>query len=427
MKHTVSIEKIISGGKGLARTASGQVIMTPFCLPNEQAVIREENKKSGYIEGIIDTIIRPSPARIKPCCPVYGECGGCDLQHGSYTEQLIIKQGIVAESLQRAKVSVEQVRNTLASPVQWGYRSRLRLKINPAGQLGFFKKRSNTFIPLADCPVATSGICSAISELNKTEVLRPLAGAYLELELLESPADGKITLILRENKQQSPPTAALRELAELTSISHVGRLSRKGLQYISSQAEPLSQHIRLTERDCMLSWAGACFSQVNPGQNEQIIKLVCELAGELHGKTVLDLYCGMGNFSIPLGLCGGTLTGIEGNEESIRWAEKNARQAGITARFFVADVRSALKQLAKQQERTDIVLLDPPRSGVGKNISLLPLLEPNKIISVSCDPATLARDLNMLCSHNYKITSAIPVDMFPQTSHVESVVLLERQ
>ncbi|RWX45061.1 23S rRNA (uracil-5-)-methyltransferase RumA [Candidatus Electrothrix aarhusensis] len=184
------------------------------------------------------------------------------------------------------------------------------------------------------------------------------------------------------------------------------------------------------EKSCSLSWSGGCFSQVNPGQNEQLIRLVCDLAGalsrDLSGKTVLDLYCGMGNFSIPLGLCGGTVTGIEGNRESIRWAEKNAQQTGILARFLVADVRAALKQLVNQGEKVDCILLDPPRSGVGKDIILLSRLEPEKIIYVSCDPATLARDLNLLRPHGYVVTQVVPVDMFPQTSHVESVVLLER-
>ncbi|MDU9048753.1 MAG: class I SAM-dependent RNA methyltransferase [Candidatus Electrothrix sp. Rat3] len=428
-KHTVTIEKVIPGGKGLARTADGQVVMTPFTLPNEGVLVKEDKKKSGYLEGKIERILSPSPARIKPLCPLYGECGGCDLQHGSYAEQLRIKKGIVAESLHRAKVPIEHVQkhvqDTVASPAQWGYRYRLRLKINPAGQLGFFKKRSNDFLPVSHCPVATQGINAALAELSETGILQPLAGLYREVELMESPADGKITLVLRGEKQK-PPSATLQALATSPCIHQVGWAARKKFLYTS----PLTQHVRFGEKNCALSWSGGCFSQVNPGQNEQLIRLVCDLAGalsgDLSGKTVLDLYCGMGNFSIPLGLCGGTVTGIEGNKESIHWAEKNAQQAGISARFLVADVRAALKQLVNQGEKVGCILLDPPRSGVGKDITLLSRLEPEKTIYVSCDPATLARDLNLLCTHGYNITRVVPVDMFPQTSHIESVVLLER-
>uniref|UniRef100_UPI0040568AB5 class I SAM-dependent RNA methyltransferase n=1 Tax=Candidatus Electrothrix sp. TaxID=2170559 RepID=UPI0040568AB5 len=432
MKHTVTIEKIIASGKGLARTAEGQVIMIPLTLADENMVVHEEKKKSGYLEGRINTILLPSPGRITPSCPLYEECGGCDLQHGSYQEQLRIKKGIVEESLRRAKLPLEHVDNPLASPAQWDYRYRLRLKINSSGQLGFFQKRSNTFIPIPECLVASQGICSALAELNMTGVLQPLAQTCPELELLESPADGKITLVLKGNKQKNLPPSIRQKLQKLNSIStihQIGWQSLKGFQYLYPQADPLSQHIQLKKHDntsCSLSWSGGCFSQVNPGQNEQLINVVCEAAGDLQGKTVLDLYCGMGNFSIPLGCCGGTITGIEGNQESIHWAEKNALQAGISACFFVTDVRDALQQLVDQGEKTDIILLDPPRSGVGKDIALLPRLKPEKIIYVSCDPATLARDLNTLCVQGYKITQVIPVDMFPQTSHIESVVVLER-
>ncbi|WLE98588.1 MAG: class I SAM-dependent RNA methyltransferase [Candidatus Electrothrix communis] len=433
-KHTVTIEKIIPGGKGLARTADGQVVMIPFTLPNESVLVKEDTKKSGYIEGELDRVLSPSAARIEPPCSLYGECGGCDLQHGNYQEQLNIKKGIVEESLHRAKVPLEHVQkhvqDTVASPLQWGYRYRLRLKINPAGQLGFFKKRSNEFLPVSHCPVAAQGINSALAELSDSRILQSLAGTCPEIELLESPADGKITLVLRGEKHKTPPSTTLQALATSPYINHVGWTSRKGFQYLSPQADPLSQHVRFGEKSCTLSWSGGCFSQVNPGQNEQLIRLVCELAGalsgDLSGKTVLDLYCGMGNFSIPLGLCGGTVTGIEGNRESIHWAEKNGGHAKIKAHFFTADVRETLKQLSKQGEQADIILLDPPRSGVGKNITLLSRLEPEKIIYVSCDPATLARDLNLLRPHGYMITRVVPVDMFPQTSHVESVVLLER-
>ncbi|MCI5209767.1 MAG: class I SAM-dependent RNA methyltransferase, partial [Candidatus Electrothrix sp. ATG2] len=216
------------------------------------------------------------------------------------------------------------------------------------------------------------------------------------------------------------------ELTQLPGIHQVGLISGKRFHYLSPQAEPLRQDIRFEEKHCTLSWSGGCFSQVNPGQNEQLITLVSELVGDLDGKTVLDLYCGMGNFAVPLGLLGGTVTGIEGNQESILWAEKNAERAGITARFFIADVRSALKQVVEQGEKADCVLLDPPRSGVGKSITLVPGLEPEKIVYVSCNPATLARDLNLLSPHGYRITRVVPVDMFPQTSHIEALVLLEK-
>ncbi|MCI5124636.1 MAG: class I SAM-dependent RNA methyltransferase, partial [Candidatus Electrothrix sp. AR5] len=260
MKHTVTIEKIIPGGKGLARTAEGQVVMTPFTLPNESVLVKEETKKSGYIKGELDRVLSPSTARIEPPCPLYGKCGGCDLQHGNYQEQLNIKKGIVEESLHRAKVPIEHVQqhvqDTVASPLQWGYRYRLRLKMSPAGQLGFFKKRSKTFIPITSCPVATPGVCSALAGLSETGLLQPLAGLYPEIELMESPADGEITLVLQGEKHKTPPSTTLQALATTPYINQVGWTSRKGFQYLSPQADPLTQHVRFGEKSCTLSWSG---------------------------------------------------------------------------------------------------------------------------------------------------------------------------
>jgi 23S rRNA (uracil1939-C5)-methyltransferase len=431
MKHIVKIEKIIAGGKGLARTAAGQVIMSGFVLPDETVELVEVKKKSGYIEGEPVKIHAPSAARIEPLCPHYLECGGCDLQHGDYAEQLRIKKAVVEEAMQRAGVPlpVAGVRDTVPSPAQWGYRHRLRLKINPSGQLGFFKKQSNDFVPVNSCPVATEGINSALAELVETGALRELPGICKEAELLQSPGGGQITLVLPLTGKQKIPAAAIQAVADCAQVDHIGCTSRKGFRYISAKpkSEPLSQNISLPGRHCTLSWSGGCFSQVNPGQNEQLIQYVCAVAGNLQGKIVLDLYCGMGNFSIPLGLSGGTVTGIESNRESVEWAKRNADAAGITARFFAADVHDSLRQLVDERQRADLILLDPPRIGIGKAAALLPELQPERIIYISCDPATLARDLRSLCDKGHRLSALTPLDMFPQTSHIESVALLENK
>lgn len=411
--------------------------MSGLTLPGEVVELRETGKKSGYLEGKLLRIITPSPARIRPRCPVYGECGGCDLQHADYAEQLRIKKEIVEESLQRAGVPFSGAEDTVPSPAQWGYRYRLRLKISPAGQLSFFRKKSNKLVPIERCPAAAERINSALARLNETGALQPLAGICPEIELLQSPADGKITLVLRPAKQKKPPAAALRAVAGSLCIDQIvdqiGWISRQGFRYIAPerQQQPLHQQISLdkfvgfTGKSCSLFWSGGCFSQVNPGQNEQLIRLVCNLAGDLQGKTVLDLYCGMGNFSVPLGLCGGTVTGIESSRESVLQAEQNAELAGIRAGFFAADVSSSLHQLAEEGQQADLILLDPPRTGIGKAAALLPALQPEKIIYVSCNPATLARDLRTLQTAGYNVARLIPVDMFPQTAHIETVALLQ--
>ena len=414
----------------MARTEAGQVLMSGFILPGERVQLRELRQKSGYIEAELAELFTPSPERIAPRCPFYGECGGCDLQHGSYAEQLRVKQAIVAETMQRAHLSLADgnIAKVLPSPQQWAYRHRLRLKISPDGRLGFFKKRSNDFVAINSCLTAADEINTALAELAAADVLSKFFAIYPELELHCSPVDRRITLVLLLKGKQRLPAAVIHELAACASIDQIGCANKKGFQHFYSRsgpAEPLMQQIALAGSNCTLSWSGSCFSQVNPAQNEQLIQLVLQFAGNLQRKNVVDLYCGMGNFSLPLALAGAKLFGIEGNSESLRWAKRNTEAAGVTARFQVADVHAALQQMLKEQRRADIILLDPPRAGIGKTAALLPELRPEKIIYISCDPVTLARDLAMLCGKGFQLTALQPLDMFPQTSHIETVAVLE--
>ncbi|MCW5206510.1 class I SAM-dependent RNA methyltransferase [Desulfobulbus sp. F5] len=296
----------------------------------------------------------------------------------------------------------------------------------PDGQLGFFKKRSNDFVAVKSCPAAADGINAAAEELSASCCLRGLAD---EAELLQSPANGQITLLLPLKEKQQISAEAVQDLAACVSIDHIGCTNEDGFRHLYSRsgtAEPLAQQIPLLGHNCTLSWSGGCFSQVNPGQNAQLIALALDLAGDVRGKSVLDLYCGMGNFSVPLALAGAAVTGIESSPESVFWAKRNAETAGVTARFFAADVQDSLRRMVKKQQRADIILLDPPRVGIGPAAALLPELQAERIIYISCDPATLARDLRTLCGSGYALVRLLPVDMFPQTHHIETVALLER-
>lgn len=421
---------MIAGGKGLARTEAGQVILSGFVLPGETVQLREISQKAGYLEAELAQVLSPSVARVQPRCPLYGECGGCDLQHSSYAEQLQIKQAIVMESMARARLQLpaEKVRNTLPSPQQWSYRHRLRLKISPTGQLGFFKKRSNEFIAIGHCPVAAEEINTALAALGNAAYLRDVSNVCHEAELHLSPADRRLTLVLPIKGKQQIPVATVQALAACACLDHIGCTSESGFHHLYSQSgtdESLMQQISLPGQSCTLSWSGGCFSQVNPSQNEQLIRLALGLAQDVRGKAVLDLYCGMGNFSIPLALAGGEVLGIEGNQESITWAKRNAKAAGVTARFWAADVHDSLRQLVKTGQRAELVLLDPPRAGIGKTAALLSELKPQRILYISCDPVTLARDLALLCSKGLQLVELVPLDMFPQTSHIETVALLE--
>jgi len=426
--HAVRIDKVIAGGQGLARTEAGQVILSGFVLPGETVLLRELSRKAGYIEAELAELLESSTERVAPHCPQYGQCGGCDFQHGRYAEQLRLKRAIVAEAMQRAHVPLPAagVAEVLPSPQCWGYRHRLRLKISPTGRLGFFKKKSNEFIAVNSCPAAADEINAAVAELADSGCL---CGLTEEAELHCSPLDRHITLVLPFKEKQQFSEAAIQIAASCAVIAQIGCVSKNGFQLLyarSGVAQALTQQISVPGHDCVLSWSGGCFSQVNPGQNEQLVRLVLELAGTLRGKKVLDLYCGMGNFSVPLALAGGEVVGVEGSPESVRWARHNAKLSGIKADFLAADVHASLRQMIAQRQRADLMLLDPPRAGIGKTAALLPELGAEKIICISCDPVTLARDLAFLCGKNLRLTQLIPLDMFPQTSHIETVAVLER-
>ncbi len=431
MEHTLVIKKVITGGKGLATLPDGMVLMVPAVLPGETVVVRETRTRKGYKEAELVRILEAAPERIAPPCPYYLDCGGCDLQHATYPAQLNIKEQILHETLERAHLELPagQPGPTLPSPTAFGYRHRVRLHLDPTGQLGFHQNTSNRVVPIRRCLLATEPINRAIGALVDEGWPQRLAEAIAAIELLHCPASERIILVL-----QPRPTATVAIDAALTTALEtladevVIQEERPGRNRGEQHAALLSQDFIIGTQPYRLSWDHRCFFQVNPRQNQRLLALALDLpVAHPTPCTALDLFCGMGNFSIPLGLLGAQVTGIEHNQRSIHWAERNSRAAGLQRMQFVAvDVEQQLKQLVARQATFDCILFDPPRQGLGKAAALLPLLRPEMIISVSCDPATLARDLRLIVAGGYRLTAITPVDMFPQTHHIESVAVLER-
>lgn len=429
MKHTVNIEKIIAGGMGLARPDNGKVVMVSRVLPGETVRVSVVKEHRGYIEAEPVELLTPSPARRIPECPWYGDCGGCDLQHCNDQAQLEIKKNIISEALERVDVtcSSECLSAPLPSPEPLAYRYRLRMKIDADGRVGFHSKGTNTIIPVMRCAVATDRINTAITFLQSVLLLKKTTGNCREIELLHSPADDTLTLLLPIKEKTQVVDSLLADLLDSPAIDQAAY--KIDFHLHPGSLLPLRQEFTLAtaqQNSCMLSWSAGCFSQVNARQNEQLVQLLCTLAGNLQNTTLLDLYCGMGNFSIPLALQGAAVTGIELNRESIKWAQCNAETAGVTCRFFAADVHNSLQELVRNKEQVDTIVLDPPRRGIVKTAGLLTRLYPQKILYISCDPATLARDLAIICKRGYSLKQLIPVDMFPQTHHIESVALLKK-
>jgi len=432
MEHTITIKKIIAGGKGMGTLPDGMVAMVAAVLPGETVVIRETRVHRGYKEAALVRVVDAAPERVMPPCPYYGRCGGCDLQHAAYPGQLLIKQQILRESLERARLELPTglPEATLPSPAAFGYRYRVRLHLDPAGQLGFHQHASNQVAPIQRCLLATDQLNRVIAGLCDGDWPQRLKERIEALELIHCPETGRVILVLQPRPASPAPLdAALVEELE-TLVDQVEQF-RKTPGRDGGEANPvadLSQHFTVLGHSYRLEWDHRCFFQVNPQQNIQMIELALGLPTiGPRPFSALDLFCGMGNFSVPLGLTGARVTGIEHNRRSIHWAKQNSRQAGLPdARFIAFDVEQQLKMLVARNQRFDCILLDPPRQGLGKASALLARLGPRRIISISCDPATLARDLRLIMDSGYRLARITPVDMFPQTHHIESVALLER-
>lgn len=429
MEQVLTIHKVIHGGKGLGIREDGMVVMVPGVLPGEIVTVRETKSHRGHKEAELVRIEQASPERITPPCPFYGRCGGCDLQHAAYSAQLRIKRRVLRESLLRAGLEPadDQPRSTLPSPLTLGYRARIRLHLDQTGNLGFHQISSNSVVPVGRCLLATDAINRVLEILIEAQWPHRLKGQFGEVELIHSPIDNRVILVLHPLADASKAQAvALADAMRPLSVPIVVRRTPHGRG--GEDQTVLGQHF-----DCLglrydLHWDPGCFFQVNVAQNPRLIALALEALAPLSPPfTALDLFCGMGNFSIPLALRGARVTGIEHNHQSIRWATSNSRANGLdAARFMAGDVETQLRALARRHAAFDCILLDPPRQGLGKAAALLPRLGPRFIVAISCDPATQARDLARILANGYRLRHITPVDMFPQTHHIESVALLER-
>ncbi|SDO39099.1 23S rRNA (uracil(1939)-C(5))-methyltransferase RlmD [Desulforhopalus singaporensis] len=441
--QTVSIEKIVHGGYGLAHLPSGQIVLVNQVLPGETVTVSVRRGKKNYLIGTPVEVVKPHPDRIDPPCPYYGRCGGCDLQHTDYATQLTVKKDILADLFQRRSEFLppdiqDKICPVSGSPEQFHYRQRIRLQVNENGQLGFNRYRSHEIIAVDSCLLAPDAIVETVYRIQQNQQGRDLVGLSTEVELLLNPATGS-TVCIFKFKRRIRPADKNRAVTLCKAVDCVERIFFTGadfpIQGPFGDATTLAHnHLSViypdffeSGKELQLNWEVGGFCQVNLNQNRQMIKEVINLA-DLSGRdTVLDLYCGMGNFAIALGQTAQHITGIEGQGSAIRSAGKNAEVADITnCTFIKSPVHQGCRSLIEDGARFDCVIIDPPRQGAPDLSAELGRLTRDKLIYVSCDPATLCRDLENLCAKGFSVTTVQPIDMFPQTHHIETIVLLQR-
>jgi 23S rRNA (uracil1939-C5)-methyltransferase len=432
----VAIEKMAFGGAGFGH-CDGKACFVPFTAPGDEAVIRTRREKRSYLEGELVALRTSSPLRTDPPCPVFGECGGCNWQHLSYPAQLAQKQEIFAGFMRRGGcIDSDRVKEIVAADDPFGYRSRVQLKVRTVAgvvHLGFYRTGSHYVVDIPSvCAIAHPVVNGIIGELHAALELSPEPAKVPQVDVAVG-EDGAVILTFHYIGDDPAAFAGYLRAAQRGFPAAGGIFLQQGRK---STLEKVTGVDELTYRvpreflpglaEVRLSFSGGGFSQVNYPQNLALIALVHRLARLTGGERVLDLFCGNGNFSIPLARYASSVLGMEAYAPSIHDAKRNAGANGAANAFFeCSDALAGVQGLAARGEKFDVILLDPPRTGAAEVVRELGSLDPRSIIYVSCDPATLARDIGVLRGKGYAVAESCPVDMFPQTYHIESVTLLE--
>jgi 23S rRNA (uracil1939-C5)-methyltransferase len=433
---TLVIERLAFGGAGVGRVA-GKACFVPFTAPGDRVRVRITSDRRSYLLAELLELLEPSSLRVSPPCPVYGNCGGCSWQHLAYGAQCAEKERIFAETLQRIARLVGEVLDPLgAAPEPFGYRSRVQFKVRWHDErlhLGFYRGGSHFVIDLPGaCAIANPRINVVCPELRELLQRFPERDRVPQVDL--AVGDDGATLLTIHYIGQAPERALAyfqRHRAELPGVDgaflQTGRKATlRPVFGISELSYRLPDPGDSTAPPLRLTFGAGAFSQVNYRQNSMLVETVLAWATLTGRERVLDIYCGMGNFSLPLARRAAAVLGLEDFGPAIVAARQNARANGIdNASFRCAEAQAGLEVLHAGGERWDLVVLDPPRSGAREVATLLPRLGAAQIIYVSCDPATLARDLAILRTGGYRVVRSRAVDMFPQTYHIESVTLLE--
>jgi len=444
-----TLELTVSGlafrGHGIARASDGQVVFLPYAVPGDVVRARIVESKADYLRGAIEQIEKPSADRVTPSCRHFGRCGGCQWLHLKDEAQLHWKAEILRVQLARLGGFRDVPLEPLVRPTDGlGYRSRAQLQVREVEgwyEFGFFAPASHRVVPVGTCPLLHPMLNEILEGLarQRTPPLTKLVPGLHEVWLLASPQSNQSLLTLVGLPVER---ASLRHLFFILRerVPHLAGLLLMGTEKTDrSQAGRSEPAVRFLDRfgDGHLTMQAAgyrfrvdasSFFQPSEAAAETLIHLVLDMAALEGNERVVDLYCGVGTFTVPLAQRAATVIGVEGNSRAARDAEFNLRSAGVAekARVLRMPVSRSLETRVLG-EKADVVVLDPPRQGLERAVPEgMVALQPRRIIYVSCDPSTLARDLKRLVERGYELRQVIPLDLFPQTYHIESVTLLER-
>lgn len=423
--HDIRIEKLVYGGEGLGRLPTGQAVFVAGVLPGELVRAGIVRKRKGVFHAIAQEVLEPSPDRVVTPCNGEKQCTGATWPFIAYPAQLRLKEEILLDTLQRTGgMAPEHALPILPSPKTDHYRLRTQFNVRSeqgTQRLGFFRQGSYSLIEVEDAFLIHPLINRTLTAIRKLVNLLP---PLLEVHINASPAGEVHLLLFGAGDMFKPQDAffaglkkAVPEVIGITGYAKKKTAFSLGKNIMTLDVEGLTLHA--TEGN---------FFQVNWEQNRNMVRTVLDLAGLTGSETVLDLYCGIGNFSLPLAKRAGKVIGIESGYSAIEDARKNAALNRITNTEFIADdLQKGLKPLLERKLKAEVVVLDPPRAGATlKTLERILAFVPRKIVYVSCNPSTLARDLKFFHLFGFRLDRLQPVDMFPWTYHIECVAEMVR-
>jgi 23S rRNA (uracil1939-C5)-methyltransferase len=444
----LTIEKLIYGGDGLARLpgtdspskehARGKAVFVPFVLEGEKLDARLTEQKPGFVRARADCIVESSPHRVQPACPYFTHCGGCHYQHASYEHQLEIKEAILRETLRRtAKLEWDSPIQVHASP-PWNYRNRSRLQVRtqPDFVLGYFKQSSQEVLPVEQCPISSPPINRGIAVLWQLGRAGKVPEGVNEIELFANADDSK--LLVEVACSEAARRQAIRAFADglRASSSEIA-----GVVAFRNKSHGLPEKVLVAGDEFLmyetqqggLRVSAASFFQTNRHLIDELVRIVTEGRS---GQVAFDFYAGVGLFSTVLAGDFRHVVSVELSQTSTGDLSynlpSNAEAVQATTEQYLARLENSERigkgrTLPHTFHTPDLAVVDPPRTGLGESVACrLAKLGAPQIVYVSCDPATLARDVKILLATGYRVTQTHLLDMFPQTYHIESVFVLER-
>ena len=423
-------------GRGVARRDGGKTVFVADALPGERVVVRQTARSRSFDEATTLEVLRPSPDRVVPRCVHFGVCSGCVLQHLDESKQILAKQRVLLENFERiGHVSPATVLPPLTGGA-WGYRRKGRFSVRRVEKkdrtLVGFRERDPRFVAdLRECHTVVPAVAALIVPLSDLVDALEARRAIPQIEFIvgdPQPEFDGVALVLRHLELLGEP-----DLALLQAFSQRHRvavfLQPRGVGSVHAlwPSQP-SLSFRLAQWDIILEFRPLDFIQVNARLNEAMIARAIELLDLRPGMRVLDLFCGLGNFTLPMARAASEVVGVEGDAGLVARARDNAARNGLAnAAFHAADLAQDQRGSAWMRQGFDRLLLDPPRSGAIEVLRQLPLERFGRIVYVSCHPGSLARDAGYLVNERgWTLRSTGVMDMFPQTAHVESIALFEK-